>query len=241
MTYQLCFNRVNPDAIAESSILTRPNHDEPLPLSELAFRQIEEMIVMRRFPPGSMISENQLSAELACGRTPIREALLRLKLEGFVDIHPRRGALVLSAGIAKQLELLEVRRPLETLTAELGCRRATPVQRLEMRALGPKLVEAATLGMHPGYFQLNRAIHELRIEATHNTVLVHSMRVVYALSRWFWYSHMNEAAALEEAALVHRNLLDAMADGDVRASVAASDDLIEFVARLTQREIERRS
>jgi DNA-binding GntR family transcriptional regulator len=214
--------------------------DAPL-LSEKAYRQIEEMIVMRRFPPGSMISENQLSAELGCGRTPIREALLRLKLEGFIDIHPRRGALVLPVDIAKQLELLEVRRPLETLTAELGCKRATPAQRAEMRDLGARIVEAALAGMDSRYFRLNRAIHELRIHATHNAVLIQSMSVIYALSRWFWYTHLNEAPALTEAAMLHHRLLGAMADGDARASVAASDSLIEFVTRLTQGEIERRS
>ncbi|WP_442580525.1 GntR family transcriptional regulator [Mesorhizobium sp. ASY16-5R] len=216
-------------------------HDHSPLLSEKAYQQIEEMIVMRRFPPGSMISENQLSASLGCGRTPIREALLRLKLEGFVDIHPRRGALVLPVDIAKQLELLEVRRPLETLTTELGCRRATPAQRAEMRALGARLVEAAAAGMDSRYFQLNRTIHDLRIAATHNQVLVQSMGVIYGLSRWFWYSYLNDPAALLEAAELHKALLDAIAAGDTHAAVAASDEVVEFVSRLTQNEIDRRS
>lgn len=215
--------------------------DDPLLLSEKAYRQIEEMIVMRRFPPGSMISENQLSAELGCGRTPIREALLRLKLEGFIDIHPRRGALVLPVDIAKQLELLEVRRPLETLTAELGCRRATAAQRDQMRLLGAQIVEAASAGIDARYFQLLRSIHELRVESTRNAVLIQSMRVVYGLSRWFWYSYLNEKAALSATAQLHRNLLDAMASGDVQASIKASDEVVNFVAGLTQGEIERRS
>jgi DNA-binding GntR family transcriptional regulator len=215
--------------------------DDPLLLSEKAYRQIEEMIVMRRFPPGSMISENQLSAELGCGRTPIREALLRLKLEGFIDIHPRRGALVLPVDIAKQLELLEVRRPLETLTAELGCRRATEAQREQMRQFGAQIVEAALTGMDARYFQLLRSIHEVRTESTRNAVLIQSMRVIYGLSRWFWYSYLNENAALSATAQLHRNLLDAMASGDVRASVAASDEVVNYVARLTQGEIDRRS
>lgn len=218
-----------------------PTQDDPLLLSERAYRQIEEMIVMRLLPPGSMISENQLSASLGCGRTPIREALLRLKLEGFVDIHPRRGALVLPVDIAKQLELLEVRRPLESLAAELASKRATQAQRTEMRILGAKLVEAAAVGMDSRYFQLNRAIHELRIAATQNKVLIQSMSVIYGLSRWFWYSYLSDPAALREAARLHRVLLDAIADGDCGASVAASDEVVDFVSRLTQNEIRRRS
>lgn len=217
------------------------SHDDTLLLSEKAYRQIEEMIVMRRLPPGSMISENQLSASLGCGRTPIREALLRLKLEGFVDIHPRRGALVLPVDIAKQLELLEVRRPLETLAAELASKRASEAQRIEMRVLGTKLVDAATVGMDPRYFQLNRTIHELRLAATRNGVLIQSMSVIYGLSRWFWYSYLSDPAALREAARLHQVLLDAIAGGDSDASVAASDEVVDFVSRLTQNEIHRRS
>ena len=63
-------------------------------LAEGAYRAIEEMIVTRQLRPGSMVSENQLSEQLGCGRTPIREALQRLKFEGYVEIHPRRGVLV---------------------------------------------------------------------------------------------------------------------------------------------------
>ena len=102
-------------------------------LAEVAYRAIEEMIVTRRLRPGSMISENQLSEQLGCGRTPIREALQRLKFEGFVEIHPRRGVLVAPIDVVKQLELLEVRRPLECLVVRLAAVRALDRERAEMR------------------------------------------------------------------------------------------------------------
>ena len=89
-------------------------------MAEVAYRALEEMIVTRRLRPASMISENQLSEQLGCGRTPIREALQRLKFEGFVEIHPRRGVLVTPIDVVRQLELLEVRRPLENLVVRLA-------------------------------------------------------------------------------------------------------------------------
>lgn len=215
--------------------------DDSLRLSEKAHRQIEKMIVMRRFPPGSMISENQLSTSLGCGRTPIREALLRLKLEGFVEIHPRRGALVLPVDISKQLELLEIRRPLEMLMAELGSRRATGPERACMRELGVRVVEAAEGGASEHYFEINRAIHELRIAATHNTVLAHSMSSIFGLSRWFWYSHFSDPSSLRRASRLHQLLLEAIADGDAPRATLVTADVLEFVGQLTQNEINRRS
>ena len=94
----------------------------PGSLAEGAYRALEEMIVTRQLRPGSMLSENQLSEQLGCGRTPIREALQRLKFEGYVEIHPRRGVLVAPIDVLKQLELLEVRRPLENLVVPSRCR-----------------------------------------------------------------------------------------------------------------------
>jgi DNA-binding GntR family transcriptional regulator len=87
--------------------------DAPRPrsLAETAYDAIEQMIISRRLAPGAMVSEGELGAELGLGRTPVREALARLKTIGFVEVHPRRGVLVTQVDIIKHLELLEVRRP----------------------------------------------------------------------------------------------------------------------------------
>jgi DNA-binding GntR family transcriptional regulator len=115
-------------------------HEEANPpeqlLADVAFVQIEEMIITRRLPPGSMISEGQLAVELEMGRTPVREALQRLRQIGFVEMLPRRGTLVAGVDIRQQLELLEVRRPLEELVVRMAALRATPEERTNLRRLG---------------------------------------------------------------------------------------------------------
>lgn len=208
--------------------------NDSVSLSEKAYRQIEEMIVMRIFPPGSMISENQLSASLGCGRTPIREALQRLKLEGYIDIHPRRGAQVLPVDIMKQLELLEVRRPMETMMSELACRRATAGERTEMKRLGQEIVAAAGAEDKSSYFILNRAVHEIRIAAAHNSVLVQPMGAILGLSRRFWYAYIEDTNSFHEAALLHKAILDAIAEGASGLAVEATSRLLDSLEKLTQ-------
>ncbi|PMX27816.1 GntR family transcriptional regulator, partial [Pseudomonas sp. MPR-R2A7] len=83
------------------------------------------MIITHRLAPGAMVSEGELGAELGLGRTPVREALARLKTIGFVEVHPRRGVLVTQVDIIKHLELLEVRRPLDETVARCAIARAT--------------------------------------------------------------------------------------------------------------------
>lgn len=214
---------------------------EPSPdsLADLAYRRIEEMIVTRVLPPGSMISENQLAEELGCGRTPIREALQRLKLEGFVEIHPRRGALVTPVDVMRQLELLEVRRPLEDLVARLAAKRATPEERREMVQLAAELAAAAERGDRRAYLKANRAIHDIRTKASRNLMLGKTMALVLGLSRRFWYSYIEDTGSFAEAAGLHGDILRAIASGSGDAAAAAATRLLDFLESLTRRAIER--
>ena len=164
-------------------------------LAEVAYRAIEEMIVTRQLRPGSMISENQLSEQLGCGRTPIREALQRLKFEGYVEIHPRRGVLVAPIDVVKQLELLEVRRPLESLVVRLAAVRALDRERAEMRGLAEEIRAAAAAADAVRYLQATRAIHEAEARAAHNSVLAASIGVIHGQSRRFWYAQIEATGA----------------------------------------------
>src|SRR5436305_13711508 len=86
-------------------------------LTELAYLDLEEMIVTLKLPPGTAVSESELSQRLRIGRTPIREALQRLARERLIVILPRRGILVPEINVKRQLRLLAVRREVERLSA----------------------------------------------------------------------------------------------------------------------------
>ena len=96
-------------------------------LSEQAYEQIRQKIVTLALPPGTVIDEARLQAELGFGRTPIREALKRLELERLVSIIPRRGIFVPPISLTDLQHLYEVRINLECLAAELASQRGTAV------------------------------------------------------------------------------------------------------------------
>ena len=191
-------------------------------LSEAAYRAIEEMIVTRQLRPGSMISENQLSEQLGCGRTPIREALQRLKFEGFVEIHARRGVLVAPIDVVKQLELLEVRRPLERLVVQLAAVRALDRERAEMQLLAngdPRRRRRDRSGPLPACDALDPRHRCAR--AAHNSVLASSIGVIHSLSRRFWYAFSEDAGGFPENSEIHAATLAAIVAGDADAAAAA--------------------
>ena len=98
---------------------------ENINLSDKAYREIEEKMVMLVLRPGDIISENVLAKTLGIGRTPIREALQRLEREGLVRILPRRGVVISEISVRSQLELLAVRRKIQRLMARLAAQRCT--------------------------------------------------------------------------------------------------------------------
>jgi DNA-binding GntR family transcriptional regulator len=203
-------------------------------LADVAFAQIEEMIITRRLPPGSMISEVQLAAELEMGRTPVREALQRLRQVGFVEMLPRRGTLVAGVDIRQQLELLEVRRPLEELVVRMAALRATPEERSNLRKLSKVMAAAAERGNMEDWIRAGGVIHDAEVRATHNSMLITSMQPIHAQSRRFWYLHIGQNRAYIEGAQLHAKVLIAIAQGDGDQAAAAANGLMQFIERFTR-------
>lgn len=209
-------------------------------LADKAYAILEERIVGRDLPPGSMISENRLSEELGMGRTPIREALQRLKHIGFVEVHPRRGALVSGVDVVRQLDLLEVRWPLEELVVRCAAERATPTERAELDALARDIEAAARTADSLRYFRSNKLIHEATVRAAHNEVLSTTMHGIHAQSRRFWYAYVERTNGFAEGARLHGATIAAIVRGDGEGAAQGAKDLIGFLERLTRNVLVRR-
>ena len=209
-------------------------------LSEQAYAAIEEMIVMQELAPGMMVSEAELVEQLDCGRTPIREALLRLKLEGYIEVHPRRGALVTSVDIVRQLELLEARRPLEELVARLAALRATAEERRQCKVLSRDIRKAAKANDRRAFYEANKAIHGFLEAAAHNSALAKTIGAIHAHSRRFWYAHIG-LEYMSRAAEHHAETLDQIARGDGEAAAKAALALMDYLEVLTRQAIDRRT
>lgn len=207
-------------------------------ISETAYVSIQNMIVTGQLPGGAMISENELREQLDCGRTPIREALQRLKLEGFVEIHPRRGVLVTTIDVRQQLELLEVRRPLEITMVRLAALRADPEQRQRMQQLADELETAVRQNDRDRYFGINRLTHELEAAATQNAMLARSIGQIHSLSRRFWYSFITASQNFADAAQFHCAVLRAIVKGDADEAAANANHLLDYLDSVTRRTID---
>jgi DNA-binding GntR family transcriptional regulator len=212
----------------------RPATDGAEPLTEQAYRLIEEQIVTLRLKPGDVLSEQMLSVTFGIGRTPVREALQRLAQEGLVIILPRKGILVSDLNPRHQLLVLEVRRELERLLSRAGAERATDAQREQLQEIARGMDRAAKGNNDIAFMRLDREFNRLMVEAAHNSYAARSMKLLQGLSRRFWYMHYRQAADLPLCARLHANQARAIAQRNGDAAARASDKLIDYVENFTR-------
>ena len=202
-------------------------------LSQRAYEQIRRKIVDLELPPGSILDEGHLQSELNLGRTPIREALLRLSMERLVTIVPRRGIFVAEIGIADLQQIFEVRILLEQTAARLAARRGNKTQWERMEQL-LSLVDQGS-GDDPEIgLTIDEGFHQIMYEAANNRLLQDYLTTLYALSRRLWrfmsVSQIDLYSRLEELRPIVVALKEA--DSDL------SGDLVEAHIRTYQEHIQ---
>lgn len=98
---------------------------------EQAYRLIKQRILDNEYPPGFQALEQEMAEQLGVSRTPVREALIRLKNEGLVDLAPRRGMRVVPLSPDDMKEIYEVLTGLESMAVELLARKAPSSEELQ--------------------------------------------------------------------------------------------------------------
>ena len=93
-----------------------------LPLRDVVFNTLRQAILRGEMEPGERLMEIQLAQKLGVSRTPIREAIRKLELEGLVIMIPRKGAEVAHITEKDMRDVLEVRCTLEELAVLLACK-----------------------------------------------------------------------------------------------------------------------
>ena len=102
--------------------------NEYLPLRDVVFQTLRQAILRGELKPGERLMEIHLAQKLGVSRTPVREAIRKLELEGLVLMIPRKGAVVAEITVSDLEDVLEVRSALEELAVKCACRKITSEQ-----------------------------------------------------------------------------------------------------------------
>ena len=204
----------------------------------MAYDAIEALISTLQLQPGSPVVEAEIVERTGLGRTPVREALLRMVSIGLIVQQPRRGLLVSHIDLADHLDVIQTRRVLERLLASNAARRATAPQRAAIVRCANNMMDAAARGHLDSYMHADHALHLVTHQASQTHSAVKCVAPLIVQCRRFWYAYQHEGD-VTEGARAHLLLAQGIASGDEARAVAGAEQLMDYLEKFARRIIDR--
>jgi len=148
------------------------NMGEYLPLRDVVFHTLRQAILRGELKPGERLMEIQLANKLGVSRTPIREAIRKLELEGLVLMIPRKGAEVADISEKSLRDVLEVRKVLEELAVKLTCDKIKSAQIEELKQAAEEFRKTLKSSDITEIAEADVRFHDVIYEATDNQKLI---------------------------------------------------------------------
>lgn len=184
--------------------------DSFVPLREGVYQALRVAIVEGDLSPGQHLAEQQLAEELGVSRTPVREALRRLALEGFVVMVPRRGAYVGGLSLKDMNDVFELRMALEGLAAYLAAQRITPQEIATLKGLLDQLEAAIASGIREDVIDADTRFHALIYSASRNRRLINIVGNLSDQIQGFRLQSLFAPGRLKDTVREHKKLVMAL-------------------------------
>jgi DNA-binding GntR family transcriptional regulator len=202
--------------------------NEYLPLRDVVFYTLRRAILKGELEPGERLMEVALANKMGVSRTPIREAIRKLELEGLVVMIPRRGAEVARITEKDLKDVLEVRECLECLAIELACDRISneeiaklkeACKQFELSLGGVDLTDSA---------EKDVAFHDIIFEATHNARLIQMLNNLREQMYRYRLEYIKEKDSHKQLVKEHEEILKAIEAKDKKAAAAVVSNHIRY-------------
>lgn len=196
--------------------------NEFLPLRDVVFNTLRQAILTGDLKPGERLMEIHLADKLGVSRTPIREAIRKLELEGLVTMIPRRGAEVAQITEKSMMDVLEVRRAMDALCTELACVR---ISEEEIAALS-KACEAFEEAVDGKDIKIiakaDVAFHDIIVQATGNLRLVQLINNLSEQMYRYRFEYLKDTSCHQSLIAEHRVIYDSIVKKDKEAASEAA-------------------
>lgn len=194
--------------------------NEYLPLRDVVFQTLRQSILRGELEPGERLMEIHLADRLGVSRTPIREAIRKLELEGLVVMIPRRGAIVASITEKDLQDVLEVRRTLEIMAAEIACDRITPEQLAELADAGREFRKLKDSDDYTSLAAADVRFHDIIYAATDNQRLISILNNLREQMYRYRLEYLKDSGSHEKLDGEHEAIYESIHNGDKEAVCA---------------------
>ena len=189
--------------------------NEYLPLRDVVFNTLRKAILRGELKPGERLMEIQLANKLGVSRTPIREAIRKLELEGLVLMIPRKGAEVAQITEKNMQDVLEVRKALEELSVQLACERITPEQVEEMKMAAEDFRKVLKSGDVTKIAEADVKFHDIIFAATNNQRLITLLNNLREQMYRFRVEYLKQKECYPQLLEEHDKLIALISGGEV--------------------------
>lgn len=201
--------------------------DNYKPLRELVFESLREAIIEGRLKPNERLMEIQLAEEMGVSRTPVREALRKLELEGFVVMVPRKGAYVAGISMKDIVDVFEVRAALEALAAGLAAERITEEELDQLERYLVQIYELSEGDNINAIVEGDTNFHDVIYRASRNQRLVQIITHLQEQIQRFRTTSLSQPGRTRVALEEHKKIVEAVAERNVELAQHLAREHIE--------------
>lgn len=207
--------------------LPAQDDQQSIPLRETVFLTLRKLILTGKLHPGERLTEVRLGKILGTSRTPIREAIRKLELEGLVTITPGSGARV--ARITKEdlQDVMEVRSALDQLCARLASQRISEEEKKELVKASEAFEYSTKFGNEQEIAESDVRLHEVIMKAARNKRLEQVLSGLADTIYRFRYEYIRDDLHYEQPIMEHRAICRAILDGDADGATQAAKTHID--------------
>lgn len=205
----------------------QPMMDDFLPLRDVVFRTLRQAILTGEMKPGERLLEIHLANKLGVSRTPIREAIRMLELEGLVIMVPRRGAQVAQITEKSMSDVLEVRCALDELAVELACERITDEEKSELVQACKAFERATVTGQVHVIAKADVDFHDIIFKAAGNPRLTQMINNLAEQMYRYRFEYIKDESLHQMLVEEHKHICESICNGDVATAKDAIRTHIE--------------
>lgn len=192
-----------------------------LPLRDVVFNTLRQAILRGQLEPGERLLEIQLAEKLGVSRTPIREAIRKLELEGLVIMIPRKGAVVAEITEKSLRDVLEVRRALEELAVKLACEKIQEEEIEELKVAAKEFEDALETGDVTAYAEADVKFHDIIYHTTDNQRLIQLLNNLSEQMYRYRVEYLKREDAHDTLLAEHQYIIEMLEKRDVKRAVEA--------------------
>ena len=203
------------------------NENEYLPLRDVVFNTLRQAILRGEFKPGERLMEIQLANKLGVSRTPIREAIRKLELEGLVLMIPRKGAEVAQITEKSLRDVLEVRRALEDLAVQLACLRMSSQTLEDLKAAAKAFEEILGDEDITAVAEADVKFHDVIYMATDNQRLISLLNNLREQMYRYRVEYLKKKECHKQLLWEHQEIIRAIEEGEIDVATQVTKQHID--------------